>query len=405
MKFGAQARVRVVLVLTVSLLSTGCWDRVETNDLAIVGMAGMDRLENGQLLLSVDVVVPSRFGGPGGGTGGGGGGGGGQAQSRPVVTLSASGVDVAEAVSRLQMQVPRRLFWGQMRELVLGEAFARSGVRADMDFWLRHRQPRLTTYVVVVPGQARAFLDEAWPALRNSPVEAIREVIRLHYGVEIMLRDFLEALGSDSQDPTAPRFELVTVEERAQARREVQMTGTALFRDDKLVGWLDMQQTRGLAWLRGEAQRGTVTDVIEGRGTISFVLVRSQARLTARLEGDDVTATLNLLTEDDVEDNGAGLDLSKPEEIARLELRLAKRLEDRIRSSFQTITREYGADPMGLGEALRRADPRAWDQVRGQWHKLLPEARLEVVVAAHIRRTGKASSPVTRPKGSDTAPR
>ena len=403
MKCGAQARVWVVLVLTLSVLSTGCWDRVETNDLAIVGMAGMDRLENGQLLLSVAIVVPSRFGVPSGGTGGGGGGGG-EAQARLVVTLSASGVDVAEAVSRLQMQVPRQLFWGQMRVLVLGEEFARSGVRASMDFWLRHRQPRLTTHVVVVPGQARAFLERVWPTLRSNPAEAIREVIRSHYGVESMLRDFLEALASDSQDPVAPRFELVAVEGKDGARREAQMTGTALFRDDKLVGWLDMQQTRGLTWLRGETQRGTVTDVIQGRGAVSFVLVRSRSRLTARLEGDKVTAALNLLTEDDVEDNGAGLDLSKPEEIAKLEPRLAKRLEDRIRSSFQTITRQYGVDPMGLGEALHRADPRAWAQVRGQWHKLLPEAGLEVVVGAHVRRTGKVSSPLTRPRGSETAP-
>ncbi|MFK4998590.1 hypothetical protein ACI2OX_18610 [Bacillus sp. N9] len=44
------------------LLLTGCWDRMETNDLAIVTAAGIDKADDGQIELSIQIFIPRATG-------------------------------------------------------------------------------------------------------------------------------------------------------------------------------------------------------------------------------------------------------------------------------------------------------------------------------------------------------
>ncbi|MBR8644529.1 hypothetical protein KEH51_07950 [[Brevibacterium] frigoritolerans] len=53
---------------------SGCWDRIEITDLAIVTAAAIDKKDNDQIELSVQVFIPSSI------TSGGGQGGGSQGE-------------------------------------------------------------------------------------------------------------------------------------------------------------------------------------------------------------------------------------------------------------------------------------------------------------------------------------
>lgn len=50
---------------------SGCWDRTEITDLAIVTAASIDKKDNNQIELSVQVFIPSSISSGGGGQGGG----------------------------------------------------------------------------------------------------------------------------------------------------------------------------------------------------------------------------------------------------------------------------------------------------------------------------------------------
>lgn len=55
-------RKRVLTCLTVILLLsmlTGCWNRKELNTLSVVQAVGIDRLEDGQFSVSVQILIPS----------------------------------------------------------------------------------------------------------------------------------------------------------------------------------------------------------------------------------------------------------------------------------------------------------------------------------------------------------
>ena len=72
-----------MLSLCGMILLSGCWDRVEINDLAIVTAAAIDATDDNQIELSLQVFIPKALG-SGGGQGGGGGGGGGTSYSGTI---------------------------------------------------------------------------------------------------------------------------------------------------------------------------------------------------------------------------------------------------------------------------------------------------------------------------------
>lgn len=57
-------------IMTLSLtFLTGCWDRVEINDLALVLASGFDLTKDGQLEITEQIALPSGIGMPGAGGG------------------------------------------------------------------------------------------------------------------------------------------------------------------------------------------------------------------------------------------------------------------------------------------------------------------------------------------------
>ncbi|HWO96477.1 MAG TPA: Ger(x)C family spore germination protein, partial [Bacillus sp. (in: firmicutes)] len=128
-------------------LVSGCWDRVELNDLAIVTAAAIDKKGENEIELSIQVFIPKTLS-SGGGQGGGGGSGGG---TMTLVT-SKKGANLADALSKLQSEIPRKVFWGQCKVFIFGEKLAKEGIQEQMDFLLRHPQPRERAYMFVSEG-------------------------------------------------------------------------------------------------------------------------------------------------------------------------------------------------------------------------------------------------------------
>ena len=149
-------KILCMLSLCGVILLSGCWDRVEINDLAIVTAAAIDATDDNQIELSLQVFIPKSLS-SGGGQGGGGGGGGGAT----TLVRSHKGINMSDAMSKLQSEIPRKIFWGQCKVFIFGEKLAKKGIQKEIDFILRHPQARERAYLFVSEGKAKSVLESA----------------------------------------------------------------------------------------------------------------------------------------------------------------------------------------------------------------------------------------------------
>ncbi|MFJ7976847.1 Ger(x)C family spore germination protein [Peribacillus sp. NPDC096379] len=383
----------LVLVSGVTLLVSGCWDRVEVNDLAIVTAAAIDKKDDNQIELSLQIFIPkalSSGGGQGGGTGGGG-----------AVTLVTShkGSNISDALSKLQSEFPRRVFWGHCKVFIFGERLAKAGIQEQMDFLLRHPQPRERAYVYVSEGKAKPILELFAPLERYS-AERLREISDLHLGMQVTLQDLDEKLIGIAQAAALPRVDILPPEKgQEKSQGKPYIVGTAVFKKDKMIGKLTENETRGVLWIRNEIVASTVTFKLGAeKGKISINPIEATIKLVPVIQNKKWIMVVKIDTEGSIIQNGTNLNLSSTKLIRAVEKAFAKEIEKRIKLAFQQTQQVLKADIVGFGEEFFRKYPKQWKENEGRWDKIFPEIELEIEIKAHVRRQGYINKPGGMPE-------
>jgi len=381
---------RMLCIFGSILLLSGCWDRVEINDLAIVTAAAIDIKDDDQIELSLQVFIPKALS-VGGGQGGSGQGGGGGATT---LVRSQRGSNISDALSKLQSKIPRKVFWGQCKVFIFGEKLAKQGIQEQMDFLLRHPQPRERAYLYVSKGNPKAAL-ESIPPLERYSGEVIRELSDLHIGMQVTIQDVQEGLIGVAQAGALP---LIKILPPAKGEEKLQgipyIVGTAVFKKDKMVGTMSEKATRGILWLRNEMEAYTVSVKPEGvKGDVSLNPVSARVKLIPQIRNDKWKMLVNINTEGAVIQNGTNLALTSPKSLQTVEKAYQEDIQKRIELAIQQAQHEMKADIVKFGKEFYRKYPKEWKEVEDRWAEVFSEMEVEVNVEAHIRRQGYINKP------------
>ncbi|MED3994208.1 Ger(x)C family spore germination protein [Peribacillus frigoritolerans] len=377
----------LVICGTTPFLS-GCWDRIEITDLAIVTAAAIDKNDNDHIELSVQVFIPSSISS--------GGGQGGSSQGGSGVTTMVryeKGANISDALSKLQSKLPRKIFWGHCKVFVFGEKLAKKGIQEQLDFLLRHPQPREKANMYVSKGDAKPII-ESLPPLENYSGEVLRELSDLHIGMLVTMQDLDEML---TGRPQAAAIPIVKILPPAKGQTKLQgipyIVGTAVFKKDKMTGTMTEKETRGLLWLRDEVESYTVTFQPKGvKGKISLSPVSAKVKIIPQIINEKWKLLVKINTDGAVIQNGTNLNLSNPKSLKAAERAYQKDIEKRIEMAFLHIQHKK-ADILGLGKDFYRKYPKQFNKVDNHWDEIFAEMEVEVDVAAHIRRQGYINKP------------
>lgn len=384
----------IVLFCMAVLTLAGCWNRVEINDVALVEAAAIDKTKDGKIELTVQNFIPRALGG-GQGLGGGGGGGG----AAQTFTRSAKGKTIAEAMSVLQEKFPRKIFWGQTEVFLIGEKLAREGIQKEIEFLARHPDPHLRVLVIVSKGKAADALD-LHPPLERSSSEVLREMAKSRTLLQVTVKDLLQMLTGDAGAAALPWIEIIPTKAGEEKKSTVAyISGTAIFKKDKMVGHIDDTTTRGLLWLRNEIKSAVVTVTPNGaEGFISLMLIKAKTELIPQIKNDKWQITLKAVSKDDLIQNASKLDVMKPEIVKRVEVELNKDIEIRVNTVLEQVQKKMKADAFGFAEAFHRKYPKEWKKAKEKWDEIFPEVEVNYDIQAKVLRPGKSSRPAGLPE-------
>ncbi|WP_049662358.1 Ger(x)C family spore germination protein [Bacillus sp. FJAT-27231] len=382
---------RALLFLSFSgslFLLSGCWDRVEINDLAIITAAAIDKKDVNQVELSLQIFIPKAMGG---GQGGGGGGSGGE---NVTFVISQTGVNIADALSKLQADFPRKIFWGQCKVFLFGEELAREGVYESLDFLLRHPEPRERGYVFVSKGKAKNILAMK-TNLEPYSGEAVREIATLGSGLAVTLQDFDELLTGASQGAVLPYMKVASKKgDKESSYDYTAFIGGAVFKKDRMVGDLSRKETRGLLWLKNEIKEYTVTVRPPGeKGELSFTLGTVQVNVDPQIKNKEWKMKMDVEVTGMVIQNGTNLDVNDPNSLKLVQQAFQKSVKQRIEGVIGKAQHELKADIADFAEEFHRKYPKQWKRVENRWEEVFPRVKVQVQVKAEVRRQGYINQP------------
>ncbi|MFO7248705.1 MAG: Ger(x)C family spore germination protein [Bacillota bacterium] len=391
---GAGRMAASLWILLLPLL-TGCWDRVEINDLALVTAAGLDKGNGNTIKLSLQLAVPAAMpGATGGGEGMGSSGSGG---GKPTIVAAAEGVTIPDAMSKLQEKLPRRIFWGNNRVIVIGEDLAREGIVPHVDFFARFPRNRLHAFVFVSKGDAEQVLAHIPPIERNA-AEAMRELAEFRFGKRTTLKDLLQKLHTEQQTVIVPWIEETAVDGNQDRGTLLRLNGAAIFKGGKMIGYADDRLMRGILWVRDEIETATITAKVDRDGYISMQQLKAHTTMRPSIHNGKWKLTLDIITDDDVVHNASTLDPDDPKVAKMLENKTEEIINIRVREALDLAQKQLKADIFGFGEAFRRAYPKEWQAAKTRWNEIFPTVEVTVRVKASVRRAGLTNVPPAIPE-------
>lgn len=360
------------------LVLAGCWSRVEINDIAIVTATAIDKMRDGKIRIALQVAIPKKLGPVGAGGSGG--------EMETTLLISETGENVMDASRKLQEKFPRRIFFSHSRNIIIGERAAKDGVFPLLSFFARGREARLRGFILFSKGEAARILKPA-PNIERYTSEAIREELKAGVGLRIMQKDFIDMLTTEGISPAAAQVAIRPAEKgRKNEGLNPAISGTAVFRQDKLVGWIDERDTRGVLWFRNEVERSNITVAVpkeKGGGKIGAQLLTGKTKVKPILEQGKVKMKVNVHAEVELFENGSSLDLGNPKVLQYVQNLLEMDVKKRMQSALYKAQKQFHSDIFGFGNSLYRTYPKLWkERFKKQWNEEFPE--LEVSITPHI---------------------
>ncbi|MBP2637964.1 MAG: Ger(x)C family spore germination protein [Firmicutes bacterium] len=374
--------MRILQWLCISIFSmlflSGCWDRTEVNDLAVITAAAYDKTAEG-FEGTVQIILPSSGAADSGQSGG-------KSQSVKTYTTGiASNISLSldESYVKLQKKFSRKLFRGHRRVIIIGEEMSRNGLEELIDYLSRDPNSSLHTPIVVAKGRTGAELLKTSYPMERASGEAMREMINIAgRGLKVTKLDFLIKAASEGVQPIAATIEPVDDKEGFR------LTGVAIFKNLKLAGYLNNEETVGFLWATGNYEQGFVTISVPGHeGEISVNVKSGKAQITPEINDHKVTIYVALKGEGSISSNSTKLDFTIPENIALVEQAVGSEITKQVQRTIKIVQRESGADIFGFGSTINQRNPKEWKHLRDDWDNIFPQAEVSVSTKFSIRTT------------------
>ncbi len=403
------ALIMLCAVLFLPLCS--CTDAREINSWAHAYIIGVDKGVADKLRFTILIPTLQQ-----GGQGGGSGGMGQSPQSEgETAVISIDCPTLFSGLNQMDSFLSRRVNYTHAEMFVIGEELAKQGITPFMEGMRMAREVRLDMNVVVVKGQAGDFIESFDPVLGESVpgvlegliftqelsgltdqvtyLEMLQDLKSVSKQASCALgavNDFSNYLPPGSDGTHIEVTELTAGEIARKGGNPIELLGTAVFRGDKLVGQLNVKETRSLLMIKGEFIIGSVTmhDPLDSESYITTQLVQEKSpQVRVSLDGEIPVIDIKLFLEGSIQNQQSEFMYQTPELKPVLEKACAQFVADGI-AGVVSKCQSLGCDIFGFGKkaASNFYTIREWESFG--WGDKFKEAEVNIEVCVKIMRTG-----------------
>ncbi|MBW7474253.1 Ger(x)C family spore germination protein [Paenibacillus oenotherae] len=387
----------IVLILAMIMPLAGCWSRKELNQLAIAVGAGIDK-KGDHYRLSIQVVDPGEVASKNGGA------------NRAAATLfTAEAETVFEAARKMSRVAPRKIYFSHLRMFVIDEILAKEGIGPVLDFLSRDHEFRTDFYIVVTRDSTAEDVLKIMTPLEDIPAN------KLYFSLEsseknwspsltVTLDELIQDMTLKGKQPVLTGLKITGDKKVGKTKRNIenietysklQYSGLAVFKADKLIGWLNDTQSKGYNYIRGLVQSSVGHVPCEnGGGNVVTEIIRTKTDMKGLIQKGQPLIKISVYIEGNVaEVSCSDLDLNKESSIFEIEKRDEESIKGFMLSAIKKTQEDFKVDTFGFGEAIRRTHPAFWKTIKEDWEeRYFPELPVHITVDFKIRRLGTVNN-------------
>lgn len=354
---------KVILLIFLTFICTGCYNYKELNELGIVSAMGISK--DGDLY-NLDIqllnVLDSEKSG---------------LNKSPITVISGQGETIFEAARSMNKKTSKVFFLADVDYVFLDQSVLNDGLDEIMDFLIR--DTRLSLNFLVVTSTENKSLDilssishfdtnsanNLYDAIMNSETRYgginslhVRELINNYYAKgkytifpNVYIKDTRKSSENDSL-------------EDSKSESYVEVKNMVFFKDKEAIELTD-EETKGVNFLRNKIKNATLTIECDG-GYFTIETLESKMKLKSKLNIDQLNVNGNVGAE--IVYYGCKDNLDNADVLKSISKKAEKEVESYITKAFNK-SKKYNYDFLGLGNYIYKNNYKYFDFENKDWNK------------------------------------
>jgi len=355
-------KIKKIILLLIIFTLTGCYDSKELNNIAILTATEINRVDD-NYIINAEVVNPQN---PDKQT----------TKASPFIIYTGTGKTIQEAYRQIKLSSSRYLYPEHLQVLIINENLAKEGISEVLDFYLR--DPSIRTEFNILIGKNNDILSTTTP-IEEISSSSINETIKTNnrfQGVSNLTT--LNELAIMSLNPNTeiilPSIKLKNITKKSDTEENInntkidtmyELSGLAIFTDNKLLGYLDNNQSISYNIIKNQIKSSILTYECEENKYLSAEIINSKSKIQVKNNQININVTTNAT----INESNCHLELNKNKSIKLLENNLSIYLKNNLENDINYIRNTYNSDVFGFLDEIYKHNYKEYLKVKDNWYQ------------------------------------
>ncbi|MBU3129249.1 Ger(x)C family spore germination protein [Clostridium tagluense] len=293
------------------------------------------------------------------------------------------GENLGEVIQQRQEKMDKKFVQGHEHVILISEEYARYGLKTMMEDRFRNAEANDMAYMAICKGKAEDYLKYQKKGYINAS-EYIGGLIETYgdysfFSNNYKLIDAYVRIGAEGRNLVLPYIDIT--------EEGIEITGLAIFNEDKMVELADVKNGRILNLLKNDAVKGIISLQKSPKQYIDFDAETSKKKVKCYRKGDKYSFIIDLSFTGTVSNNEMYVDMIKNINIQKeFEKEMAKSIESQCYDFIKRMQNDYKIDCIELG---REAAAKYGRQKGIDWNEVVSNADIKVNVKVKVDLQGR----------------
>lgn len=298
--------------------------------------------------------------------------------------LKSKGRNLGETRNDRQRKSNKKFLLGSEKLYVASEAYARDGIENMIDILVNNPQVSDRSPTIVFNGKSEELLKykiEGYPSSGDYIDGMLKNSMYYNFfSDQFTMMDLIVRVKAEGRNSVLPYIEL---------KEEVpQITGFAIFREDKMIGKTDMKGARAISLLRFSGGKGMITIQKDPKHYINFY-AQSKRKVRCNKTDGKYNFIINIDLNGTIASNELDTTIKQdPKALKRFTSDVENQVKKMCTEYIDKAKYEYKTDIWELG---RVAAAKYGRQTGVDWDKVVSESSIEVKVKAVVKDEGRGT--------------
>ena len=368
----------VILMLALLFIPTmlsGCYNYREIEHvLLVMGIAyDMDK-ETGEYCLNIETVNFT---------------GSGQSMETKSVLISSKGDSIFDASRNSVDAAGKKSYWRHKQIAIIGKSIAEGDIFSIIDMITRDADPRMSIYLVVSKEDtAEEIMQSKMPGyeiVSNGIYDALENSSGTSAYIPMQVYQVNTDLLADGISLVLPTVFLGD----NNGEKTVNVAGSAVFKEEKLIGYLDADETKYLTFAKDMIEGGliTMTDPENGH-TITLEIFNNSTDIIPEMTDQGIKIKIKTNTEVSLAELDYYLKNSTKENLDRIAALGEDTIKENLLAVVKKVQQDFGTDSFGFGAKVKKKTPEIWKLLEDDWDSYFANLQVEVECKVTIKNTG-----------------